>query len=41
MRVCDVGGDGGPLIKWSEKKMGDPRESRRVAQRERECILSL
>ena len=31
LRVCD----GGPLIKWSEKKMGDPRESRRVAQRER------
>ena len=28
-------GDGGPLFKWSEKKMGDPRESRRVAERER------
>ena len=33
MRVCD--GGGGPLFKWSEKKMGDPRESRRVAERER------
>ena len=47
LRVCDGGAARAdePLFKWSEKKMGDPRESRRVAERERaregECILSL
>ena len=45
--VCDGGAARAdePLFKWSEKKMGDPREPRRVAERERaregECILSL
>ena len=35
--MCDGGAARAdePLFKWSEKKMGDPREPRRVAERER------
>ena len=46
---CVRATDGGPLFKWSEKKMGGPRERGREGARgeergrgrEGECILSL